>query len=193
MEQDNTGGIKILRTTTIARDKWLGFMSRDFVGRDGQEHSWSFVERNAKRSAVVVIARTRTSNKIVLIKQFRIPLARWIYEFPAGLVDEGESLETAAGRELLEETGFSGEVLSVSPPLPTSAGLCSEFIHLVTIRCNDSAGAHAREAAEAIELALIPDSPTGIQEFLAQAAAEGTAVDAKLFSWLQGRIDAAEA
>ena len=190
MNEDNTGGIRILRTTTVARDKWLGFMSRDFIGRDDQEHSWSFVERTAKRSAVVVIARTQTTNSIVLIRQFRIPLAQWIYEFPAGLVDEGESLATAAQRELLEETGFSGEVLSVSPALPTSAGLCSEFIYLVKIRCNDTAGSPAREAAEAIELELIEDSPRGIKDFLTKAQNEGIAVDAKLFSWLQGRLDA---
>lgn len=189
MQQDDIGGIHILRTTTIAHDKWLNLMSREFIDRDGQEHSWSYVERTAKRSAVVVIARTRDSNSLILIRQFRIPLAQWIYEFPAGLVDEAESLEMAALRELQEETGYTGEVISVSPALPTSAGLCSEFIYLVKVLCNDEAGNHAREAAEAIELHLVEDKPSDIQQFLSNAKLEGTAVDAKLFSWLQGRLD----
>ena len=189
MEVKDNGGIRILQTETIARDNWLGFLSRRFQSRDGAEHQWSYVERNASRSAVVVIAHTQTSNSLVLIRQFRIPLAAWTYEFPAGLVDEGESLEQAALRELGEETGYQGTVLSVSPALPTSAGLSSEYIHLVRVQCLDIPGEHAREAAEAIEMVLIDNQPAAIRDFLDQAAREAIAIDAKLYTYLLGRLD----
>ncbi len=44
--------------------------------------------------------------KLVLIRQYRCPLDDYIYEFPAGLIDEGEDLKTAGIRELKEETGL---------------------------------------------------------------------------------------
>lgn len=45
-------------------------------------------------------------NKIVTIKQYRHTVNDWLWEIPCGCVDEGESSEQAARRELLEETGF---------------------------------------------------------------------------------------
>lgn len=44
-------------------------------------------------------------------------------ESPAGLVDAGEDAKEAAERELLEETGFSGKVTSVSPIVPCDPGM----------------------------------------------------------------------
>ena len=188
MAQSDPQGLKILQTAVVAQDDWLRFLSRSFLGSDGKTHGWSYVERRQNRRAVVIIARTETNGSIILIRQFRIPLAAWIYEFPAGLVDEGEALATAALRELREETGYAGDVLSVSPALPTSAGLSSEYIHLVHVRCADLPGAPNREAAEAIEIELVEDNPMAIRLFLAKAEEQGIAVDAKLYSWLQGRI-----
>jgi 8-oxo-dGTP pyrophosphatase MutT (NUDIX family) len=57
-----------------------------------------------------------TGWEIVLEKQFRPPVGRVCIEVPAGLIDEGETPEEAAVRELREETGYVGEV-SVSSPL----------------------------------------------------------------------------
>lgn len=41
---------------------------------------------------------------IILVKQYRPPLGKYLIEFPAGLSDENESPETTALRELKEET-----------------------------------------------------------------------------------------
>lgn len=40
---------------------------------------------------------------------------QYVLEFPAGLLDAGESAEVAAVRELKEETGLTGKILSISP------------------------------------------------------------------------------
>lgn len=44
--------------------------------------------------------------KTLVISQYRPPLRAWSIEFPAGLIDEGETPEEAARRELEEETGY---------------------------------------------------------------------------------------
>lgn len=53
--------------------------------------------------------------EIVLQKQYRPPLDKVVIELPAGLIDEGETAEQAAIRELKEETGYVAEVLETSP------------------------------------------------------------------------------
>lgn len=55
---------------------------------------------------VVMILLNEDKTKVLLNKEFRPAVAKTVYNFPAGLIDEGETLETAAKRELFEETGL---------------------------------------------------------------------------------------
>merc|ERR1712024_86047 len=56
-------------------------------------------------------------------------------EFPAGLIDKGETAVDAALRELKEETGYVGERATVisSPELCMSPGLCDETVTIVVV------------------------------------------------------------
>jgi 8-oxo-dGTP pyrophosphatase MutT (NUDIX family) len=64
---------------------------------------------------ILAILEKPTGPEILLQKQFRAPLNKITIELPAGLVDEGETVEQAAVRELKEETGFVGTVSEMSP------------------------------------------------------------------------------
>ncbi len=57
--------------------------------------------------AVVIVGLHKSSKKLILIRQFRVPINGYIYELPAGLVDEGESIDISVERELREETGLT--------------------------------------------------------------------------------------
>jgi ADP-ribose pyrophosphatase len=74
---------------------------------EGQEISWLRYEN--LRDFVVIIAIQ--DNKIVLIQHYNHPLEGYLYEFPCGMIDEGEVVADAAFRELLEETGFKAQRL----------------------------------------------------------------------------------
>lgn len=57
--------------------------------------------------AVVIIMHNRDNSKILVSKEFRLAVGEWVYNFPAGLIDPGETYEEAAKRELWEETGLT--------------------------------------------------------------------------------------
>jgi ADP-ribose pyrophosphatase len=58
-----------------------------------------------KGSAVMMAVDDR--KRILLVKQFRLPARQYLWELPAGKLDEGETPLQAAKRELTEETGYS--------------------------------------------------------------------------------------
>ena len=55
---------------------------------------------------VSIIGISRDHNRILLNREFRPAVGDWVYNFPSGLMDEGETPTEAAKRELLEETGL---------------------------------------------------------------------------------------
>ena len=63
---------------------------------------------------------------VILIRQFRYAINQWLWECPAGSVDEGETPEQAATRECHEEIGQVPEtVVRLSAMFPTP-GYCDE-------------------------------------------------------------------
>lgn len=77
----------------------------DFSERagDGLRSSFFVIENPDWVNVIALTAR----NEVVLIEQFRHGSEDVILEIPGGMIDDGEEPETAARRELLEETGFS--------------------------------------------------------------------------------------
>jgi len=67
--------------------------------------------------------------RLLLIRQFRYPLQKYILEFPAGKLDSGQSPLDTMRRELEEETGCQAEILRYEFSFHTSPGFCDEIIH----------------------------------------------------------------
>lgn len=74
-------------------------------------------------------------DKVVLIRQYRYSIDDFIYEFPAGLIDEGENYQTACIREMKEETGLTFHPMKVDEmyerPFYTTIGMTDESNVLV--------------------------------------------------------------
>lgn len=62
--------------------------------------------RRSEPDAVVIIATDDSDERILLNKEFRMAVGEWVYSFPAGLIEPGESYLECARRELKEETGL---------------------------------------------------------------------------------------
>jgi len=67
----------------------------------------------------------------MIILQYRPPVEATCVEFPAGLIDQGETPEKAAIRELKEETGFEGKVCQTSPMLSKQPGMTNEVMQVL--------------------------------------------------------------
>ncbi len=105
------------------------------VGRkkypNGQEHDVEIV----RHSKSVVLIPCEDDGRVVIIRQYRAPLDREIWEFPAGRLDPGESPEAAARRECEEEIGRVPHRLERIRGLYPAPGFCDE--ELIFFRVSD--------------------------------------------------------
>lgn len=80
-----------------------------------------------KTDAVVLVIHNSDKSKILLNREFRLAVGKFVYNFPAGLVDPGESFEVAAKRELWEETGLDlVKINNVWPVSYSAVGVTNE-------------------------------------------------------------------
>ena len=95
--------------------------------------------------------------QLMLIRQYRYATGGFVYEIPAGRLEEGEPPEECARRELKEETGCSAERLERVFTMFTTPGFTDEKIH-VFLATGLVRGAPAREGDEFIENVTLPMS-----------------------------------
>ena len=78
----------------------------------------------------VIIAPFLNKNTVVMIRQYRPALKKYIYELPAGTLDPNEALATCAHRELLEETGLKTKKLTKLGSIYPVPGYSTEIIYI---------------------------------------------------------------
>lgn len=140
--------------------------------RDG----WEFVERKSAKEAVAVIAVT-DAGEVVLTEQVRRPVDARVIDFPAGLIEEFDVVETAR-RELEEEAGFTCETIERLASGPSSPGITSEIVHLVRARGLRRSGAGGGVGGEKITVHLVPEQE--LAEWLRRKESKGVLVDLKV-------------
>lgn len=147
---------------------------------------WESCERTHGKDglAVLVIAVT-PDDHVLFVEQYRVPLGARTIEMPAGLVGddvEGDTLESAARRELIEETGWEAGRIDVLLVGPTSSGMSNERIAFARARDLRRVGEGGGVGDEAITVHAIPraDAPA----WLMQKYAEGYELDLKLWAGL---------
>lgn len=135
-------------TETVGSTRWMRLETLSYHVADSDSGSavrkWDRAVRTTKQSedsidAVVILAILRhdpndnSRDEILCVKQYRPPVDAFTVELPAGLIDCGEEPAMAAIRELKEETGFIGKVLTLSPPSYLSPGLTNESACMVGV------------------------------------------------------------
>ena len=117
-----------METRKLTNFKWLNLYEK--VHKLG---TWTYASRTNnidKPDAVVIVPYI--GEKLVITKEYRFSLEDYEYSFPAGLIDENETPEEAARRELKEETGLDiRNIRHISPMLYPSSGLTNESVVII--------------------------------------------------------------
>jgi ADP-ribose pyrophosphatase len=161
--------LEIKKADKLTNLKWLNMFDVAYRDKNGRTKSWQVATRASRPKcvsgrfkepdAVMMVPFHTSTNKLVITREYRVPLADYEYGFPAGLIDDGESVEQAVGRELKEETGLDLiRVVGTSPPLYPSAGMTDESVAMVYIECDGRPSNAGNTASESIEVDFI--SPT---------------------------------
>lgn len=143
--------MKITDIKQLHGTEWLALKQASCLSKDGEHFKWDFVSRKNNQKIVILLCHSINMKKILLLKEFRAPLNKWVIEFPKGLINVGESIENAAIRELREETGYEGNILEIHPFMATSAYLTDETTSIVELEIiEENIGATKHEEAEEI-------------------------------------------
>ncbi len=114
--------------------------------------------KNVPDGVVIYSLYGEKQDKVVLIRQYRYALNDFIYEFPAGLVEDGEPYKETAIREMKEETGLEFTPLTVNSayekPAFTTVGLTDESCSIVFGVSTGEISKEFQEDTEEIEVVL---------------------------------------
>lgn len=119
-------GSRILSVEKTTDNRFLNMYNlhhENKVGRKGLYHMASrgknienlklSTRKNTPDGVIIYSIYGEKRDRMVLVRQYRITIDDYIYELPAGLIDEGETFAQAGARELKEETGLDFEPLQV--------------------------------------------------------------------------------
>ena len=163
---------KVNSIKTLASTKYLSLYSADYTNKKGNLRNWTIASRKNLKTienkffndgddnidAVVVIAKHIDEDKLVVIRQFRVPINDYVIELPAGLLDGNEGFEEAVKRELKEETGLdliNIDKEATKEKVYVSVGMTDESIALVQCTCRGTVSKENLEDDEDIEVVML--------------------------------------
>jgi 8-oxo-dGTP pyrophosphatase MutT (NUDIX family) len=166
-----------LWTGSFLRTVLINYSAHCNSSNSVERRDWESVER-VNCCGIVGIVPITDDGDVILIKQFRPPVNGYVVELPAGLCDIGETLEDAARRELIEETGYAAAGMRFLVKGPMSSGSSSEMLTVFVATGLTYVGIGKRDETENIEVFKIPAE--NLASSLLQMRQEDSFIDLKI-------------
>ena len=159
------------KVTQITHNRFLNYYELSTVKRTGGKGRYFMASRasgieeldlttgeNKPDGVVIFSLAGEKKDRIVLVRQYRYPIAGYIYELPAGLIEKNENYREAAVREMREETGLIFTPLDVDPMYErafyNSVGMTDESCNLVYGYCEGTVSRDGLEDSEELDVVL---------------------------------------
>ncbi|MEM1542450.1 MAG: NUDIX hydrolase [Ignisphaera sp.] len=165
--------VQLVEERTLCRGKRVELIQRVYM-----YSTEVFVKDVVRFGQSVAIVPFKDMRKIVMVKQFRAPINKWILEIPAGRIEFGESPEEAVVRELREEVGYVPKYVQKLVSVYMSPGYSDEVIHIYVAKNLEYVGA-SPEKGELIEIVEV-DIDKALEMILADDAADAKTLIALL-------------
>jgi len=146
----------------------------------------SHAANNCTAVAILALLKSKIPDEplsTIIIEQYRPPAGNFVIELPAGLIDEGENAETAAVRELEEETGLKvSRIVKSSPVQVSDPGMTTANMKLIIVEAevnsSDDLPMQKLDAGEHIVRRIVRLDALNAE--LNKYAERGFAIDARL-------------
>lgn len=171
----------------VWQGSYLRVVLLTYKDHTGVPRQWEAVER-VNTNGVVIVVPVTSDGDFLLIRQYRPVMDRYVIEFPAGLNDRGESISDAAGRELVEETGFYSSEFVFLAEGPVSLGVSIELVSVFLAKnalpaTDEMKKRFPPDEAEDIEVMKV--SQESVYDFLDSRKAAGDYFDLKIFGVIE--------
>ncbi|MCR4752067.1 MAG: NUDIX hydrolase [Eubacterium sp.] len=160
---------RIQKITQNTHNRFLNYFTLDAVTKSGKKKEYYMASRaeqtdrlkmntgkNTPDGVTIYALYGEKKDQVILVRQYRYPIAAYVYEFPSGIVDPGETYREAAIREMQEETGLLLQPLSVDPlyelPRFQTIGMTDESCAIVFGYAQGTPTSAFEEDAEDIEV-----------------------------------------
>ncbi|CAB4429444.1 unnamed protein product [Rhizophagus irregularis] len=177
--------------------RWIGLYKLEYSDPKGNKRFWEIAERKTRGSseldAVGIVSLLKSKNnestQIILCLQFRPSINKMSVEFPAGLVDREETPEKAALRELEEETGYHGKIVSSYYTMYNNVGMTNTNNKLIFVEVDldDEINKNPQQKLEEDEFITIVIVPIkNLFSTLQEYEKKGYGIDSNLGSFALG-------
>lgn len=129
-------------------------MEDQVIRPDHKRGIYAFIKfgKSGKGSAIVALAK---KNEVMLVKIFRYPIGRWLWEIPKGMSDKGETSRQTAKREFEEETGYQARRWDLLGSGYSTPGLSTELTYFFLAR-GLNPGIKKVEFGETLKVVTVP-------------------------------------
>ena len=143
---------EVLSSEDIYSDNWVSFKNNSYRNGKGVVIDNYTIIKLKDYSVVFPVTK---DNKVVMVRQYKSGVDEIATELPMGFIEEGETPEQCAARELLEETGFTSDQLEHLGTYHNSPGKVLQRFHVFLAKNCAKSSEQKLDKTEDLEVEVI--------------------------------------